>query len=127
LHPTPPRCPLSPYTSLFRSGRTQGGTVHFFRTSCVGSALADDSATADKRRPARLCALQLRLSNGTVNCCDIVAVDIANHIPAIAFKTARRVVPKPVLHLSINGNAVVVVKHNELGQAQRAGQRARLM
>src|SRR5690606_33651041 len=104
-----------------------GRTVHFLGAGSIGSALADDGATADERGPACLGTLQLSLGNGAVDRSDIMAVNIADHVPAVAFEAARGVVAKPVLHLAVNGNAIVIVEDDKLGQAQSACQGADLV
>ena len=52
-----------------------------------------------------------------------MAVDRRNHVPAVGFETLRGVVAEPAFDLAVDGNAVVVVQHDQLRQAQRAGQR----
>ena len=52
-----------------------------------------------------------------------MTVDVANHAPAVGFKTRGYILTEPLLYLAIDGDAIVVIKANELRQPQRAGQR----
>ena len=54
----------------------------------------------------------------------IVAIDGAHHLPAVGFKARGGIVGEPALHVAVDGNAVVVIAHDELAQAQGPGQRA---
>src|SRR5258708_36334088 len=53
-----------------------------------------------------------------------MAVDIADDAPAIGLEALRRVVGEPALDKAVDGDAVVVVKGDELAEAERARQRA---
>ena len=57
----------------------------------------------------------------------IVAVHGVDHVPAIGPKARRRVIGKPATDVAIDGDAVVVVTHHQLAQAQCAGQRTDLV
>ena len=47
--------------------------------------------------------------------CDrIMSIDIGNHVPAISFKPLGCIICEPAFHMSINGNAVVVVEADQL-------------
>jgi hypothetical protein len=52
-----------------------------------------------------------------------MAVDAADHVPAVAFETLGGVVGEPVFDVAVDGDAVVVIQHDQLAQLQRAGQR----
>ena len=90
-------------------------------------ALADDGFAADQHR---LGGFRLCLLDGRVNCRDTVPIHVANHTPAIGLKALRRIVRKPLFYFMffrIDGNAVIVVQHDQLVQAEGAGQRAHLV
>jgi hypothetical protein len=100
----------------------------------VGSALVADRAFADGRAAHDQCRLGTRLSRRLHAICErciervqVVAVDRANHAPAAGAKTSRRVVGEPICNVTVDADAVVVVQRDQLAQAQRAGQRDRLL
>src|SRR5690606_16550985 len=100
----------------------QRRTMHFFGTGSMGRALADDRTAANKRGTAAFRCKLLGLDDSRIDRAGAVTVDTAHDVPAVAFETLGRIVAKPVLHGTVNGNAVVVVEHNELGQLERPGQ-----
>ncbi len=53
----------------------------------------------------------------------VVSVHIGNHVPAIGLEALGRVVGEPAFDVAVDGDAVVVVKRHQLGQAQGAGER----
>ena len=55
----------------------------------------------------------------------IVAGDVANDAPAVGLEAPRGVVGEPVLDVAVDADAVVVVDGDQLGEPERAGQRAR--
>src|SRR5881398_3435396 len=55
------------------------------------------------------------------------AVDARHHVPAVGLEASRRGVGEPAGDLAVDGDAVVVVEDDELAQAPRAGERARLV
>ncbi len=102
----------------------QWRTMHFFSTGGIRRTFANNRATAYQGRAAPFPRACFGLFNGLVNSGNIMAVYIANHVPAIAFKALGCIVGKPVFHLSVDGNAVIVVENNQFRQFQRTGQRA---
>ena len=103
---------------------TQRRTMHIVATGLVWRAFADNRLAANERR---LGVLRLGSANGRIDGIDIVTIDAADNIPAIGFKTLRRIVGKPADDIAIDGNAVIVVKGYQLGQFPDPGQRAHLM
>ena len=65
-----------------------------------------------------------RLQQRGVDRVDVVAVDVADHVPAVGLEALRGVVGEPAFDLAVDGDAVVVVEGDQLAQAQGAGQRA---
>ena len=62
-----------------------------------------------------------------MNCLAVVAVDVADHVPAVRFEAFGRVISEPSLDMPIDGDAVVIVQRNEFAETERSSQRARLM
>ena len=88
-------------------------------------ALADHRLAADQRRLGRrLRRLEKRRANRRVHRVDIVAVDIANHVPPIRFEALRRIVGKPVPDLAVDRDSVVVIERDQLRQPPSSGERA---
>ncbi|MCY1235440.1 hypothetical protein D9M72_480560 [compost metagenome] len=56
-----------------------------------------------------------------------MAVDAADHVPAVSLEALRGVVVEPVHDVAVDRDAVVVPQRNQLVQLQRAGQRAGLV
>jgi hypothetical protein len=56
-----------------------------------------------------------------------MAVDVADDLPAIGLKALGRVVGKPFGHVAVDGDAIVVIKRDQLAEAEPAGKRSRLM
>src|SRR4029077_19710414 len=83
--------------------------------------LADNRLALYERRTVRD---GVRAADRSVDCVDIVAVDIGNDVPAVRLETPRRIVGEPALGLAVDRNAVVVVEDGELPEAQRACERA---
>ena len=46
----------------------------------------------------------------SLNRVTVMAIHIGNNLPAIGFKTGGRVVAKPALDITVNGNAIIVIK-----------------
>ncbi|MNZ56762.1 hypothetical protein D3C78_747150 [compost metagenome] len=51
-----------------------------------------------------------------------MAVDVADHLPAVGLEALRCVVGEPAVDFAVDGDAVVVVEGDQLAQAQGAGQ-----
>ena len=49
------------------------------------------------------------------------------YLPAIGFETLGGVIGKPAFHFAIDGNAIVVIEHDQLAQTERARQGADLV
>ena len=62
--------------------------------------------------------------DGGVHGGGVVAVDAADDVPAVALEALGGVVGEPVLDVAVDRDAVVVIQHHQLGQLERAGQRA---
>ena len=90
----------------------------------VGAAETDQRLALDQGRALGVFAGALQ---GQLDLFRVVPVDIADHLPAIGFEATTGVVGKPARHFTVDGNVVVIVKHDELAQPQRAGQRAGLV
>ncbi len=56
-----------------------------------------------------------------------MAIDAADHLPAVGLEASRRVVAEPVLDVPVDRDAVVVIEDDELAEPERAGQRASLV
>ena len=54
-------------------------------------------------------------------------VNIPNHVPSVGLEALRRVIREPPFDMSVDGNAIVIVKRNQLTQAERSGQGAGLV
>ncbi len=102
----------------------QRRAVHVVRAGHVGRTLADDGA-ADHQRG--LFRLRTRGLDGGVHGGDVVAVNAPDHVPAVAFEALGGVVGKPVFNVAVDRDAVIVIQHDQLGQLERAGQRAHLV
>ena len=85
----------------------------------IWAALANHGFAAHQRGFAGLCfrSQQCRLDGD-----GIMAVHARNDMPPVGFKTLRRVVSEPSLHLTVDGDAVVIVDGNQFAQTQRARQ-----
>ena len=85
---------------------------------------ADDGYAADQRR-------LVSVSFGNVNCfvngVGVMAVNIGDNLPAVAFETLGSVIGKSALNFTINGNAIVVVECDELSESERTGKGANLV
>ena len=96
-------------------------TVDLGGTLTVGRALADGGARDDE---GGLILGELGLGDGGVHGVDVMAVDRADHVPAVGFEAAARVVAEPALDVTVDRNAVVVVDGDELVELPDAGERA---
>jgi hypothetical protein len=84
-------------------------------------ALADGGAADDQRG---LLLHVDRLHQRAVDRIDVVAVDRADHVPAIGHEALAHVVAVPRLHGAVDRDAVVVVQRGQLVELPHAGQRA---
>ena len=99
--------------------RTERFAVGLGGVGAVRAALANVGPANDQRR---VLGGLLGFCNGAGDARSIMAVDRAQHIPAVADKAQRRVVGKPGRHLAVDRNAVVVVQRNQLVQLPGTGQ-----
>ncbi|VGP32200.1 hypothetical protein SB00610_01829 [Klebsiella quasipneumoniae subsp. similipneumoniae] len=56
-----------------------------------------------------------------------MAVNVADHVPVVGAETFCRIIGKPAVGFAVDGDAVVVVKTDQLAQSERACQRTGLM
>src|SRR5690606_8445159 len=82
---------------------TQGCAVGGFLALLVRRAEADDGLAADQGRPVALASSL----DGQPDLVGIVAVDVADHLPAVGLEAPRGIVGEPAMHFTIDGNAVV--------------------
>ena len=106
---------------------TQWSAVDFLGTGGVRSAFTDHGTAANQGRTRALFRVAASLFNRAIDRSGIVAINRADHVPAVALKTGGRIVTKPVLDLAVDGDAVVVVHHDQLGQFPGTGQGASLV
>ena len=88
------------------------------------SAFRYDRLAADQCRTR---ALGFRRDDCSFDRIGIVAVDSRNDVPAVPFEAPRCVVGEPLPHrglFRVDRNPVVVPESDQLGEAQRAGERA---
>ena len=81
-------------------------------------------SAADEARPIVLRAAR---RDGRIHRLPVMAVHVADHVPAIRLEPRRRVVREPALHFTVDGDAVVVVEHDELAEPEGPRERARLV
>ena len=68
------------------------------------------------------CILDRRLDLGRV-----MTIHVCNDMPSVGLEPLRRIVGEPARDLAVYGNPVVIVKHDQLAQPERACKRAGLM
>jgi len=112
----------------FANGRdligAQGGPVGLLAAGLVGRAPADHGLATDDRRPVggRPRGLDRR-THGL----GVVAIDIGHDVPTVRTEARGDILGEPARHIAVDGDAVVIVENNELAEAQRPRQRARLV
>ena len=94
------------------------------RALLVRRTETDHGLAADQ---GRVGGLRARRLDRLAHLVGIMAVDVAHHLPAVGFEAGGGVVAEPAAHLAVDGDAVVVVEHDQLAQAEGAGQRAGLV
>ena len=57
----------------------------------------------------------------------VLTIDPGQYMPAVSLEAPRRVVGEPALDSAVDGNAVVVVDHDQLAELLHAGERGRFM
>ena len=95
--------------------------MHVVAVLLVGRAGADDGLAADQRG---LRGVGLGLLDGGFDLDRVVALHVADHLPAIGFETLGGVVGEPAVDVAVDRDVVVVVEGDELAQAPGAGERA---
>src|SRR5436190_14590281 len=93
-------------------------------TRLVGRAHADDGLAADDGRTVRC---SLRSNNGAMDRLTVVTIYVRHYVPAIGFEALRRIVGEPTFDVPVNGDPVVIVEDDQLAEAERPRQRARLV
>ncbi len=118
---------VGPVQCLARGGhfvRTERLAVSGGGSLFIRSAPTDDGFATDQRRTGRL-------GTGSLDRCQqrlrIMTIDVRDHVPVISLESLRRVVGKPALHFAVDGDAVVVVKNDELAQPMAAREGTRLV
>ncbi len=94
--------------------------MRLFLALLVRRAEADDGFANHQRG---LFALGRGLSQCFLHRFGIVAVDHADHVPAVGFETLGRVVGEPAFHFTVDGDVVVVVDRDQLAQLPGTGER----
>ncbi len=56
-----------------------------------------------------------------------MAINIGNHMPAIGLEALWSIIAKPAFDATVDRNIIIIVKADQLTEAQRAGQRADFM
>src|SRR5690606_19491340 len=79
---------------------TQGRAVGGLLALLVGRAEADNGLAADQ---GRLVALARSL-DGRLDLVGVMAVDVADHLPAVSLEAARSVVGEPAVDFPVDGN-----------------------
>src|SRR5690606_17090949 len=102
---------------------TQRGAVAGLFALLVGRAEADDGLADDQAGTRRIGTRSL---DGGGYGSRVMAVSV-QHLPAIGGKACRRVIGEPLLNLAVDGDAVVIVEHHQLAEAEATGQRADLV
>ena len=102
----------------------QRRAVRLFRPRFVGRTEADDGPTDNQRR---LIFHRLRFRNGLFNGLRIVTINVTDHMPVIGAEAFGRIIGKPAFGFAVDGDAVVIVKTDQLTQSERTGQRTGLM
>ena len=105
---------------VLAKGCAMGG----FLALLVGRAPTDDGLAANK---SGCVAVGARAFDGAFHRARIVPVHIGYHLPAVCAETRRRVVGEPTLHISVDGDAVIVVEDDQLTESQGAGEGTRLV
>src|SRR5690606_32619857 len=97
----------------------QGGAVGGLLALLVRRAEADGGAAADQ---GRAFAVGLGGADGLGDLLRVMAVHLADDLPAIGLEAGGGVVGEPAAGVAVDGNAVVVPEADQLAQAPSAGQ-----
>ena len=98
---------------------TQRGAMDFVSIGLIGRTHTDYGFATNHRR---LAAGLLRSLESRLNSNWVMAVDIGHYVPTVCFETLGRVVREPPLYVTVNGNAIIVVKTDQLAKTQCACQ-----
>ena len=98
--------------------------MHVVAVLLVGRAGADDGLAADQRG---LGGVGLGLLDGGFDGDRVVALHVADHLPAVGFEALGGVVGEPAVDVAVDRNVVVVVEGDQLAEAPGAGERAGLV
>ena len=98
----------------------QRRTVRGLLAGLRGRTETDRGAAAQQHR---LVGRAQRGVDGGLDLHRVVAVDVADHGPAVGLEARGRVVGEPALHLAVDGDVVVVPERDKFVQAPGAGQR----
>ncbi len=98
--------------------------MRFVRVGLVRRTHRNDGLAADEARPVsdRLCRL-----DRPVDSVDVVTVHMGHDVPAVGLESLRRVVGEPRLDVSVDRDAIVVVEHDQLAEAECPRERAGLV
>ncbi|MCY1515307.1 hypothetical protein D9M68_498890 [compost metagenome] len=102
----------------------QRRAVALFLAGLVRRTEADHGLAADQGRTVAGLARGL---DGGLDLVGVMAVDVADHLPAVGLEALRGVVGEPAVDFAVDGDAVVVVEGDQLVQALGAGQGADFM
>ncbi len=118
---------MRPAQALARGGHlvaAQRRAVRALGVLLVRRAVADDGARADQ---GRLVGVNRGRHQRGLDRLRIVAVDVADHLPAVGLEARRRVVAEPARRAAVDADPVVVPDRDQLAELEGAGQRAGLV
>ncbi len=104
--------------------RAQRSAVHVVRAFLIGGSCSNNRLAADQGGPV---GLGLGGLDGGIDGLRIVALHIADHVPAVGFEALGGVVGVPAVDMAVDGVVVVIPEGDQLAQAPSAGQRASLV
>ena len=90
--------------------------MHRGSTLLVGSTPTDHGLGANQRRSVGDGAGRGQRGRDRLA---VVAVDARQNMPAVGLEAQRGIVGKPALHLAVDGNAIVIVNHDQLAELLR--------
>ncbi|CAI1197903.1 Uncharacterised protein [Serratia quinivorans] len=101
-------------------GGAQRGTVHI-----VGPGLVRGTETNHgfAHQQGRLVGDLAGFFNRGLDGVRVVAVNVTHHVPAVGFKALGGVVGEPAFHVTVDGDAVVIVERGQFAELEGTGQR----
>src|SRR5690606_9271651 len=105
---------------IFTEWRSMGRSLALF----IGRTPADDRVTANE---AGLVSDLAGFAQGFFDLFRIVTVNIADHVPAVGFKTFGGILGKPAADITIDRHLVAVEQTNQLAEFKCASQRRGFM